>query len=137
MTDSTANYDYVGGHVSRSTDGQDRTARTAPDPLEPGWSNADPHDGISSVEPPPEEIDMTAPGWSNDDGTAAAPAATCATAGSPGTWTPAGAAPCPLFQQMDTITASPATAWGTGEYVVLGDGSEAYFGGVAWTSGRA
>jgi hypothetical protein len=33
----------------------------------PGWSNSPPHDGISSTEPPPEEIDMDDPGWSNGD----------------------------------------------------------------------
>jgi hypothetical protein len=38
---------------------------------------------------------------------------------------------------MNTITASPATAWTTGQYVVLGDGSFAHWGGAAWTSGKA
>lgn len=107
---------------------------------DPGWSNSAPNDGISSTEPPPGERNMHEPGWSNDPVTPAEPPevpATGATAGTPGSWTPAGATPCAVFTQMDTITASPVTAWATGEYVVLGDASEAYWGGTAWTSGRA
>jgi hypothetical protein len=109
------------------------TPLAAPPP--PGWSNAPPNDGISSTEPPPEEIDMSEPGWSNNE--PPAPPATGATAGTPGTWTPAGAAPCPAFTQMDTITATPATAWATGESVILGDASEAHWNGTTWQSGKA
>jgi hypothetical protein len=113
---------------------EDVTAQAAPPP---GWSNSPPNDGISSTEPPPGERPMSDPGWSNDPVEPAPVPATGATAGTPGTWTPAGATPCAAFTQMDTITASPATAWTTGQYVVLGDASEAYWGGTAWTSGRA
>lgn len=35
------------------------------------------------------------------------------------------------------FTATPATAWATGKYVVLGDGSEAHWSGTAWVAGRA
>lgn len=62
---------------------------------------------------------------------------TGATAGSPGSWTPSGSNPPDRFQQMDTITASPTTAWTTGQYVMLGDGSHAHWGGTNWTSGDA
>jgi hypothetical protein len=75
---------------------------------------------------------MGVPGWSNAKATA-----TGATAGKPGTWTPVGQWPPQKFTQMNTITATPATAWTTGQYVTLADGSEAYWGGVAWTSGIA
>jgi hypothetical protein len=102
---------------------------------DPGWSNSPPNDGISSTEPPPGERDMHTPGWSNDP--VALPPATGATAGTPGSWTPAGTAPCPVFTQMDTITATPVTTWTTGQYVVLGDASEAYWDGAAWAAGRA
>lgn len=64
----------------------------------------------------------------------AAAASTTATAGAPGTFdgaTPADAA------ALATITASPATAWTTGQYVVLGDGNEAYWDGSAWNSGAS
>jgi hypothetical protein len=96
----------------------------------PGWSNSTdtvPNPGfITPV------VDMSVAGWSN-----AKAAATGATAGKPGAWTPAGRMPPQKFTQMDTITASPATAWTAGQYVTLGDGSEAHWGGAAWTSGIA
>jgi len=97
----------------------------------PGWSNSAPHGGISSIEGPPTPIDTTVPGWSNDG-----PAATGATAGAPGTWTPANSEAPDKFTQMDSVTASPATAWTSGQYVVLGDGTFAHWGGAAWTSGK-
>jgi hypothetical protein len=98
----------------------------------PGWSNAPADDGISSTEPPLPPIDMTVPGWSNNG-----PNATGALAGTPGTWTPAGSEAPDVFTAMDTVTATPATAWTTGQYVTLGDGSEANWAGTAWQSGRA
>jgi hypothetical protein len=98
----------------------------------PGWSNSAPDDGISSTEPPPIPIDTNVPGWSNNG-----PAATGAVAGAPGTWTPAGAEAPDQFTAMDSVVATPATAWTTGQYVTLGDGSEANWGGTAWVSGRA
>lgn len=94
----------------------------------PGWSNSTdttPNPGFTS---PP--VDMSVSGWSN-----AGPAATGATAGAPGTWTPAGGWAPQSFTQMDSIVATPATAWTTGQYVTLADGSEAHWGGTAWTSG--
>ena len=96
----------------------------------PGWSNT------SDTTPPvfyqTPGIDMSQPGFSNNG-----PAATGATAGLPGAWTPASSDPPNKFTAMNTITASPATAWTTGQYVVLGDGSFAHWGGAAWTSGKA
>jgi len=98
----------------------------------PGWSNAPANGGISSIEGPPTNIDMTVPGWSNEG-----PAATGATAGAPGTWTPANSEAPDKFTQIAGVTATPATAWTTGQYMVLGDGSFAHWGGAAWTSGKA
>jgi hypothetical protein len=96
----------------------------------PGWSNS------PNTTPPvffqTPAIDMSQPGFSNNG-----PASTGATAGIPGAWTPANSDPPNKFQAMNTITASPATAWTTGQYVVLGDGSFAHWGGAAWTSGKA
>jgi hypothetical protein len=96
----------------------------------PGWSNS------TDTTPPvffqTPGIDMSQPGFSNNG-----PAATGATAGIPGAWTPANADPPNKFQSMNTIVASPATAWTTGQYVTLGDGSFAHWGGAAWTSGKA
>lgn len=63
--------------------------------------------------------------------------ATGATAGKPGTFTPAGSAPRANLAAMSGITASPATAWTTGQYVVLGDNSHAHWTSTAWAAGDA
>ena len=68
---------------------------------------------------------------------AANPNATGATAGAPGSFTPSGATPPPALNAMGGITASPATAWTTGQYVVLADDTEAHWTGSAWEAGRA
>lgn len=61
-----------------------------------------------------------------------------ATSGAPGTWTPTDSvAPRTLTDLQNAappITASPNTAWTAGEYVVLGDGSQAAWDGSAWVS---
>lgn len=66
-----------------------------------------------------------------------APAATGATAGSPGSFTPAGAAPPANLAAMTGIVATPATAWTTGQHVVLGDASHCHWDGAAWVAGDA
>jgi hypothetical protein len=65
--------------------------------------------------------------------------ATGATAGIPGSFTPAGAeAPETLAAlQGGGVTASPATAWTVGQHVVLGDLSKAYWNATAWVAGQA
>lgn len=71
--------------------------------------------------------------------------ATGATAGIPGTWTPAGSAvpstPALLAQSIPMkVTASPATPWTTGQYVqtdVAGAAGRASWTGTAWVSGAA
>jgi hypothetical protein len=37
--------------------------------------------------------------------------------------------------QAQAVTASPATAWTTGQYVRLGDNSQAYWTSSAWAAG--
>ena len=64
-------------------------------------------------------------------------AATGATAGSPGTFTPSGADVPADLAAMTGIVASPATAWTTGQHVVLDDASQAYWDGAAWVAGVA
>ena len=68
----------------------------------------------------------------------AAVAATGATAGTPGSFTPAGATvPANLAAlQAGSVTASPATAWTTGQSVNLGTGS-AHWDAAAWAAGVA
>jgi hypothetical protein len=68
--------------------------------------------------------------------------ATGATAGTPGGWTPTGSAPPATFAalQAGSVVASPATAWGTGEYVqtgTSGTAGEAHWDGSAWVAGKA
>jgi hypothetical protein len=38
---------------------------------------------------------------------------------------------------MAGVTANPATAWTTGQYMSLDTGTECYWDGTAWTAGRA
>jgi hypothetical protein len=64
-------------------------------------------------------------------------AATGATAGTPGTFTPAGAVKPANIGAMGAITAQPATAWTTGQHVVLGDATKAYWNATAWVAGQA
>jgi hypothetical protein len=100
-----------------------------PSPLDP-----DDHLYVSfTTVPPPVETDgcTTVP---------AAPVlvpATGATAGTPGTWTPAGSAPPANLAAASSVTASPTTAWTTGQYVVAGDAAHIHWDGAAWATGPA
>lgn len=68
--------------------------------------------------------------------------ATGATAGTPGTWTPAS---CTVPTRANllagnptTVTPSPATAWTTAQRVLCSDSSNpAYWNGTAWVAGQA
>lgn len=62
---------------------------------------------------------------------------TGATAGTPGAFTPAGSYTPYAFADLTGVTASPGTAWTTGQRVVLGNGSNAYWNGTAWAVGTA
>jgi hypothetical protein len=64
-------------------------------------------------------------------------AATGANAGTPGTFTPAGAAAPADLAAMSSVAATPTTAWTTGQYVTLGDASQAFWDGGAWQVGAA
>ncbi len=77
---------------------------------------------------------------------AAAPAVAGVTVGSPGSFTPAGSlAPANLAALKasavvgDSGTAAPNSAWTTGQYVLLGDGSKASWdnSATAWIAGPA
>lgn len=64
-----------------------------------------------------------------------------ATAGTPGTWTPVPSAPpatlADLTGASPAITATPTTAWTTGQHVLLGNGAKAHWSGTAWVTGQA
>jgi hypothetical protein len=64
-------------------------------------------------------------------------AATGATAGTPGVFTPSGATTPANLAALTGITASPATAWTTGQYVVTADLLGAHWTGSAWAAGVA
>lgn len=70
------------------------------------------------------------------------PGQVVATTAAPGTgtgsYTPAGAtAPRNLADLSDAspVTANPATAWTTGQFILLGDGTMAHWNGTAWVAG--
>jgi hypothetical protein len=71
--------------------------------------------------------------------------ATGATAGTPGTWTPAGSTPPASVADLqagvpNAVTASPATAWTTGQYVQTATplaAGRAFWNGTAWVAGTA
>jgi hypothetical protein len=65
------------------------------------------------------------------------PLATGATAGTPGSFTPAGCATPTTLGDLAGLVAEPTTAWTTGQSVVLGDGSDASWDGTAWVAGLA
>ena len=65
---------------------------------------------------------------------------TGATAGKPGYWTPAGADPPATVAAIGAATASPSTAWTTGQYVQTdkaGAAGKAHWSGSAWVAGVA
>lgn len=64
-------------------------------------------------------------------------AATGATAGTPGTFTPAGAAAPADLAAMASITASPATAWTTGQHVITADTQHCHWDSDSWETGDA
>ena len=70
-----------------------------------------------------------------------APGMVAATGAAPGTgagtYTPAGATPPVNLAALTGVVANPATAWTTGQRIVLGDGSLAHWTGTAWAAGAA
>lgn len=82
--------------------------------------------GITEVQPP-----------TATDGARAIVLAAGATAGLPGAYTPANAGPPMTLAGLSTVVASPLTAWTTGQHIVLGDGTTAYWNATAWVAGIA
>lgn len=70
---------------------------------------------------------------------------TGATAGTPGTWTPAGSTPPATVADLtagtpNAVVASPTTAWTTGQYVqtaATGTSGRAHWDGSGWVTGAA
>jgi len=103
---------------------------SGPSPLlEPLDANDHLHVQYTTVAPPEPSC----------DGISSGPEATGAAAGTPGELTPTDSYPPVSFSALedDPLTASPTTAWTTGQYIVLGDGSYANWSGTAWEAGKA
>jgi hypothetical protein len=63
--------------------------------------------------------------------------ATGATAGTPGSFTPGGSTVPANLAALSTVTASPTTAWTTGQYVATADATHQHWSGTAWATGDA
>ena len=100
----------------------------------PAWLDASIKGGVTSA----VTIDATfvANGAWTRSSMVAATGATAVSAG-PGGFTPAGAMAPANLAAMTGITAVPATAWTTGQHVLLGDGSTAHWNGTTWVVGVA
>jgi hypothetical protein len=64
-------------------------------------------------------------------------AATGAQAGAPGYFTPTGATTPANLAALTGLTATPATAWATGQYVITADLLANHWTGSAWAAGKA
>lgn len=97
--------------------------------LEPLDANDHLHVQYTTVAPPEPSCD----GISNGV------VATGAAAGSPGELSPTDSYPPANIDDaaLDSLVATPATAWTSGQYIVLGDGSEAHWDSTDWVEGRA
>lgn len=119
--------------------GADESAETLTVTATSGWI-----DPAGTGEPFSASVSLPVTGdvlilWPNphvDDETSTA--ATGATAGAPGAFTPSGSvAPANIAELRDEVTASPATAWTVGQYVLLANGVHAYWDGDDWQQGNA
>jgi hypothetical protein len=63
--------------------------------------------------------------------------ATGATSGAPGFYTPSGAGVPANLAALSGITATPATAWAVGQYVITADLLANHWSGSAWVAGKA
>lgn len=75
--------------------------------------------------------------WEVGRAPAAVIEATGAVAGTPGSFTPNGATAPQTLADLSGVTANPTTAWTTGQRVVLGNGTTAYWNGTTWVAGTA
>lgn len=85
------------------------------------------HQEVTTVEPPDE----------TDGASAVGVPATSAVAGTPGHYLPANSYGRASVAAMTGLTASPTTAWTTGQRVKNRDGSTAHWNATAWVAGPA
>jgi hypothetical protein len=112
----TGPYNVVNG--AGGTPGKLATAISATDHL---------HVQLTTLAPPSPSCTATPSG----------PKSTSATAGTPGTYSPVDSYPPTNFTALATwpLTASPATNWTAGQYIVLDDDTKAHWNGTAWVAG--
>lgn len=84
-----------------------------------------------------EEAYWDSNSWESGRKPATVITATGAVAGNPGHYTPTGAANPANLAALSTVTADPTTAWSTGQYVNVADGSKANWNGTDWEAGEA
>jgi hypothetical protein len=87
---------------------------------------------------PNRECVGVAPMWTGDN--VPDVPATGATAGAPGSFTPAGCVTPANVAALTGLTASPSTAWTVGQYVqtaTSGTAGQGYWNGTAWAAGKA
>jgi len=82
------------------------------------------------------ELTTVAPPEPDCDAIAVGQAATGATAGTPGTYTPSNSYGPDDLASATGLTASPTTAWTSGQFIVLEDGTFAHWSGTAWVAGK-
>lgn len=84
------------------------------------------------------ELTTVAPPDTDDDsGAALGVAAAGVTAGSPGTYTPGNSYGPANLTELQASSLGSGSAWTTGQYVTLRDGSTAHWTGTAWAAGAA
>lgn len=85
-----------------------------------------------------DELFNGAPFWQWGPAIPGAVPASGVTAGTPGSFTPAGStAPATLAALQALGALGETTAWTTGQYVVLGNASQAHWDGASWAAGAA
>ncbi|MFE7198514.1 hypothetical protein [Microbacterium oxydans] len=85
-----------------------------------------------------DELFNGAPFWQWGPAIPGSVPATGVNAGTPGSFTPAGAAAPATLAALQALGAlGETTAWTTGQYVVLGNSSQAHWDGDSWAAGAA
>ena len=128
-------YQTSGTYAQFKVRGKSSVPVSATNPVYSGFMVPQPYRYIGGDAGALSEVDidwiLTAPP-NKDTG---AVAATGATAGSPGFFTPSGANPPANLAALSGITATPATNWATGQYVITADRLAANWTGSAWAAG--
>lgn len=83
-----------------------------------------------------EKVTVAPPTETDGAGAVGVPA-TLITAGTPATLSPANSYPPASLATIGAVTKSPTTAWVSGTYVTLRDGTTAHWSGTAWVAGPA